>query len=87
VPKLGVMLVGWGGNNGSTLTAALEANRRQLKWRKRTGIQEANWFGSITQASTVFIGSDEVGGDVYVPMKEVFLCRCLWGLDGRAVLL
>ncbi|XP_016941206.3 inositol-3-phosphate synthase [Drosophila suzukii] len=71
VPKLGVMLVGWGGNNGSTLTAALEANRRQLKWRKRTGIQEANWFGSITQASTVFIGSDEVGGDVYVPMKEL----------------
>lgn len=71
VPKLGVMLVGWGGNNGSTLTAALEANRRQLKWRKRTGIQQANWFGSITQASTVFIGSDEVGGDVYVPMKEL----------------
>ncbi|XP_017132898.1 inositol-3-phosphate synthase [Drosophila elegans] len=71
VPKLGVMLVGWGGNNGSTLTAALEANRRQLKWRKRTGIQEANWFGSITQASTVFIGSDETGGDVYVPMKEL----------------
>ncbi|XP_017049950.1 inositol-3-phosphate synthase [Drosophila ficusphila] len=71
VPKLGVMLVGWGGNNGSTLTAALEANRRQLKWRKRTGIQEANWYGSITQASTVFIGSDESGGDVYVPMKEL----------------
>lgn len=71
VPKLGVMLVGWGGNNGSTLTAALEANRRQLKWRKRTGVQEANWYGSITQASTVFIGSDEDGGDVYVPMKEL----------------
>ncbi|XP_020815446.1 inositol-3-phosphate synthase [Drosophila serrata] len=71
VPKLGVMLVGWGGNNGSTLTAALEANRRQLKWRKRTGVQQANWFGSITQASTVFIGSDETGADVYVPMKEL----------------
>ncbi|XP_017837695.1 inositol-3-phosphate synthase isoform X2 [Drosophila busckii] len=71
VPKLGVMLVGWGGNNGSTLTAALEANRRQLSWRKRTGMQQANWFGSITQASTVFIGSDETGSDVYVPMKEL----------------
>ncbi|XP_017868142.1 PREDICTED: inositol-3-phosphate synthase [Drosophila arizonae] len=71
VPKLGVMLVGWGGNNGSTLTAALEANRRQLQWRKKTGVQQANWFGSITQASTVFVGSDETGTDVYVPMKEL----------------
>lgn len=65
------MLVGWGGNNGSTLTAALEANRRQLQWRKRTGIQKANWFGSITQASTVLLGSDEEGKDVYVPMKDL----------------
>uniref|UniRef100_T1PP12 inositol-3-phosphate synthase n=1 Tax=Musca domestica TaxID=7370 RepID=T1PP12_MUSDO len=71
VPKLGLMLVGWGGNNGSTLTAALEANRRQLQWRKRTGIQKANWFGSITQASTVLVGSDEEGKDVYVPMKDL----------------
>lgn len=71
VPKLGVMLVGWGGNNGSTLTAALEANRRQLQWRKKSGVQQANWFGSITQASTVFIGSDETGSDVFVPMKEL----------------
>lgn len=71
VPKLGLMLVGWGGNNGSTLTAALEANRRQLEWRKRTGMQKANWFGSITQASTVLIGSDEEGKDVYVPMKDL----------------
>ena len=71
VPRLGLMLVGWGGNNGSTLTAALEANRRQLEWRKRTGIQKANWFGSITQASTVLLGSDEEGKDVYVPMKDL----------------
>lgn len=65
------MLVGWGGNNGSTLTAALEANRRQLQWRKRTGVQKANWFGSITQSSTVLLGSDDEGKDVYVPMKDL----------------
>lgn len=46
VPKLGVMLVGWGGNNGSTITAALEANRRKLEWRTRTGKQQANWYVS-----------------------------------------
>uniref|UniRef100_A0A2K5VLC4 Inositol-3-phosphate synthase 1 n=1 Tax=Macaca fascicularis TaxID=9541 RepID=A0A2K5VLC4_MACFA len=32
VPRLGVMLVGWGGNNGSTLTAAVLANRLRLSW-------------------------------------------------------
>jgi myo-inositol-1-phosphate synthase len=26
VPKVGVMLIGWGGNNGSTLTAGILAN-------------------------------------------------------------
>lgn len=71
VPRLGVMLVGWGGNNGSTLTAALEANRRQLNWRTRSGTQEANWFGSLTQASTVLLGSDAAGGDVFAPMRDL----------------
>ncbi|XP_055855550.1 inositol-3-phosphate synthase [Episyrphus balteatus] len=71
VPKLGLMLVGWGGNNGSTLSAALEANRRQLEWRKKTGIQKANWYGSITQASTVYLGNDDNGKDVYIPMKDL----------------
>lgn len=37
VPRLGVMLVGWGGNNGSTLTAAVLANRLRLSWPTRTG--------------------------------------------------
>ena len=32
VPKLGIMLIGWGGNNGSTLTAGLIANRENMKW-------------------------------------------------------
>lgn len=71
VPKLGVMLVGWGGNNGSTLTAALEANRHHLEWTKRTGVQKANWYGSITQASTVYIGADEEFKDIYMPMKDL----------------
>lgn len=65
------MLVGWGGNNGSTLTAALEANKHGLEWRTRTGIQKANWFGSITQASTVLLGTDASGHDVHIPMKKL----------------
>lgn len=70
VPKLGLMLVGWGGNNGSTLTAALEANRENLSWRTKEGVQESNWFGSITQSATVLLGSDYNFKDVYLPMKD-----------------
>lgn len=32
VPKLGVMLVGLGGNNGSTFTAGVIANRKNMSW-------------------------------------------------------
>ena len=32
VPKLGLMLVGWGGNNGSTITAGVLANRAKMQW-------------------------------------------------------
>lgn len=53
------------------MTATLEANRRQVEWRTRTGFQKANWYGSITQASTVLIGSDENGSDTYVPMNSI----------------
>lgn len=65
------MLVGWGGNNGSTITAALEANRNKLEWRTKTGIQKSNWYGSITQASTVLLGSDENGDDVFAPLNHL----------------
>lgn len=70
VPKLGLMMVGWGGNNGSTITAAFEANRNHLEWRTKNGLQKANWYGSITQASTVLLGSDDNGQDVYTPMNR-----------------
>lgn len=43
VPKLGLMLVGWGGNNGTTITAALLANKLKLTWDTKNGIQKANW--------------------------------------------
>ncbi|CAH2983955.1 unnamed protein product [Chilo suppressalis] len=71
IGKVGVMLVGWGGNNGSTFTAAVLANRHQLSWNTKNGVQDSNWFGSITQASTVRLGIDEKGSDVYIPMSQL----------------
>ena len=41
-PRLGVMLVGWGGNNGSTLTATILANRLNLSWKTKYGEKVAN---------------------------------------------
>ena len=37
VPKVGVMLVGLGGNNGSTFVAGMIANKKKLEWETKTG--------------------------------------------------
>ncbi|XP_026321377.1 inositol-3-phosphate synthase [Hyposmocoma kahamanoa] len=71
VGRVGVMLVGWGGNNGSTFTAAVLANRHQLSWNTKNGQQDSNWYGSITQASMVRLGFDERGNEVHVPMSQL----------------
>lgn len=71
VPKMGLMLVGWGGNNGSTVTAGILANKHNMSWRTRTGIQTANYYGSLTQSATFRLGAiQNKNGDskeVYVP--------------------
>lgn len=42
VPRVGCMLVGWGGNNGCTVTAAVLANKLNLEWRTRDGVKVRN---------------------------------------------
>lgn len=70
VPKLGVMLVGWGGNNGTTVTGGVIANRENMTWRTKKGEMKPNYWGSLTQASTVRVGN--VGGqEVYTPFKAL----------------
>lgn len=56
VPKLGVMLVGLGGNNGSTFTAGVLANRKQMTWATKGGEVSANFYGSFTQSATTHVG-------------------------------
>ncbi|CAJ0944525.1 unnamed protein product [Ranitomeya imitator] len=70
VPKLGVMLVGWGGNNGTTVTAAVLANRMGLSWMTKTGKKVANYYGSLFQSSTVCLGSGP-DGDVHIPFRDL----------------
>jgi myo-inositol-1-phosphate synthase len=72
VGKVGVMLVGWGGNNGTTVTAGIIANRRSLKWETKEGIQEANYYGSLIMASTVKLGTDaETGEEINIPFHKL----------------
>ena len=70
VPRVGCMLVGWGGNNGSTVTAAVIANKLGLSWHTKEGVQQSNYFGSITQSSTVNLGAGP-DGDVFIPFKDL----------------
>uniref|UniRef100_A0A8D0GWZ5 inositol-3-phosphate synthase n=1 Tax=Sphenodon punctatus TaxID=8508 RepID=A0A8D0GWZ5_SPHPU len=70
VPKLGVMLVGWGGNNGTTVTAAVLANKLGLSWMTKTGRKHANYYGSLLQTSTSCLGTGPAG-EVYVPFRDL----------------
>lgn len=66
------MMVGWGGNNGSTLSATILANRHNIIWRTKSGIQQPNYIGSVLRASTVRLGADpSTGKDVFVPVSDV----------------
>ncbi|KAJ3450607.1 myo-inositol-1 phosphate synthase [Anaeramoeba flamelloides] len=71
VVKTGMMLVGWGGSNGTTITAGIIANKMGINWRTNRGINEPNYFGSMFQCSTVRVGVNKEGQDVYVPFKSV----------------
>eukprot|EP00529_Nitzschia_sp_RCC80_P041305 CAMPEP_0113504022 /NCGR_PEP_ID=MMETSP0014_2-20120614/34491_1 /TAXON_ID=2857 /ORGANISM="Nitzschia sp." /LENGTH=439 /DNA_ID=CAMNT_0000399099 /DNA_START=282 /DNA_END=1597 /DNA_ORIENTATION=+ /assembly_acc=CAM_ASM_000159 len=71
VPKLGVMLVGLGGNNGCTCIAGAIANQLGLTWNTKEGPKKANYWGSLMMSSTVKLGNDLKGDPVYTPMNNM----------------
>ncbi|KAJ5079211.1 myo-inositol-1 phosphate synthase [Anaeramoeba ignava] len=72
VPKLGLMVVGWAGSNGTTLTAGIIANREGITWKSKNGTEHPNYYGSMTQCSVVRLGTNqEDGSDVNVPIKDI----------------
>lgn len=69
VGKVGMMMVGWGGNNGSTVTAGILANRHKLVWETRECPRAANYYGSVVMSSTVKLGTNsKTLEDVNVPL-------------------
>jgi myo-inositol-1-phosphate synthase len=72
VGKTGMMLVGWGGNNGTTVTAGIIANRRGLTWATREGERAANYYGSVVMGSTMKLGTDvKSGKEINIPFHDV----------------
>ena len=54
--KLGVMIIGLGGNNGSTFTAGLIAHKKKLKWENKYGIHNVEFLGSLAEFGSINIG-------------------------------
>jgi myo-inositol-1-phosphate synthase len=72
VPKVGVMLVGWGGNNGTTVTAGIIANKRGLVWETKQGERGANYYGSVIMSSTTKLGVDsKTGKEIHIPFHDL----------------
>ena len=72
VGKVGMMLVGLGGNNGTTVTAGILANRQGLVWDTREGRREANYYGSVVMGSTIKLGTEaKTGKEINIPFHDV----------------
>ncbi|CCE61369.1 hypothetical protein TPHA_0A02880 [Tetrapisispora phaffii CBS 4417] len=74
LPKLGIMLVGLGGNNGTTLLASVLANKNNLEFYSKNfkGLKKANYYGSVTQSSTIKLGIDpKTNDEIYVPFTDI----------------
>lgn len=69
--KVGLLLVGMGGNNGTTIIGGLLANKLKLKWNTKHGQHEANMYGSMTQNSTMKVGETQEK-EVFMRLKDVF---------------
>ena len=69
--KLGVMLVGLGGNNGITFLSGIIANKNKITWKTKKGVKHANYLGSITQSTCIQVGIDDNLNPVNVPFKSV----------------
>ena len=64
------MLVGLGGNNGTTLMAGILANKLGITWITKDGVKSPNYWGSLTQAATCRLGNYK-GEEMFAPFKSL----------------
>lgn len=63
-------MVGFGGNNGSTILGGILANKNKVTWNTKKGEQTANMYGSMTQSSTMKV-AETPDQEIFLPIKEV----------------
>lgn len=73
--KLGIMIVGLGGNNGSTLVSSLLAYNKGLTWENKNGIQKVKWLGSVSQYGSINLGYNKKGKIVSKLIKDMVSLR------------
>ncbi|ANQ08591.1 Myo-inositol 1-phosphate synthase [Plasmodium coatneyi] len=56
--KLGVLLIGIGGNNATTLLGGICANAKKLTYTNKYDVKKANYLGSVFLSSNVRLGYD-----------------------------
>ncbi|KJP85575.1 hypothetical protein AK88_04796 [Plasmodium fragile] len=56
--KLGVLLIGIGGNNATTLLGGICANAKKLMYTNKYDVKKANYLGSVFLSSNVRLGYD-----------------------------
>jgi myo-inositol-1-phosphate synthase len=72
VGKTGLLLVGLGGNNGTTITAGILANKRGLVFETKEGPRQSNYYGSLVMGSTMKLGTDaSTGEEINIPFHNV----------------
>jgi myo-inositol-1-phosphate synthase len=57
LPKLGLMMVGLGGNNGTTITGGYLANKHNICWNDKKGVHTPNFLGSACMSSTMKVAN------------------------------
>ncbi len=68
--KLGVMIVGMGGNVGSTFMAGLLMDKHDICWQTKEKWHQPNWIGSITQGAKIALGDSFVGFSEFLPLVQ-----------------
>jgi myo-inositol-1-phosphate synthase len=77
IPRIGLMLVGIGGNNGTTLAGMLLANKHEFTWHTKTGIEKSNFLGSVSQVGTIPVGLNGDGQEIFVPIRSMVTANSL----------
>ena len=78
------MLTGMEGNDSSTLCATILANKHNISWHTKDGIQQPNYIGSVLRASTVSIDTEPGSWAAHFPPSTTLTSSWPIKKPGRA---